>query len=197
MDTTATAAPRATVTLAQATPMPTATCGPCPCPCPPTAIDGTDTDTDTSTRGSSRVVLLLCLRALAAFVWAASRSTLQRMLLAYLQSAVVAPTWRSFLASAAPRFRVAAAALRAVPAVPVHDDGDGGPLHAHRVRGTGTGAVAHRVANSNAKRVSWSYLRGAYHSTCTFYYFFGSSRSSYSCLLNRGLPRLERTLPRW
>jgi hypothetical protein len=106
------------------------------------------------------------------------------MLLAYLQSAVVAPTLRSFLASAAPRFRVAAAALRAVPAVPVHDDGDGGPLRAHRVRGTGTGAVAvaHRVANSNAKRVSWSYLRGAYHSTCN-YFIFGSNRSSYLFVL--------------
>ena len=46
----------------------------------------------------SRAVLLFCLRGIAAFCWAASRRTLERMLLAYIQSSVDPAMLRSLLA---------------------------------------------------------------------------------------------------
>jgi hypothetical protein len=84
------AATTTTARTTQATPAPT-TCG-----CYPGATGANfssraqDGTTSTAT-GESRE-LLLCLRSIAAFVWAASRSTLQRMLLAYLQSVLVSHT---------------------------------------------------------------------------------------------------------
>ena len=143
-----TAASTTTARTTQAAPAPT-TCGYYPpgttgANCSSRAQDGT---TSTAT-GESRELLLLCLRGIAAFVWAASRSALQRMLLAYLQSVLVSPTWRSLLA-AVPR-GVLPAVSRGV---------------ALRTWDTNTDTVAHRApvnSNSNGKRASWSYLRGTY-----------------------------------
>ena len=137
-----TAAAATTARATQATPTP-ATCGSYPpgvtaANCNSRAQDGATS----SATGEPRVLLLLCLRSIAAFVWAASRSTLQRMLLAYLQSVLDSPTWRSLLAAVPRRLLVVSrgAALRARDTV----------------------TVAHRAANPNGRKVSWSYLRGTY-----------------------------------
>ena len=102
-------------------------------------------DGETSAISESRV-LFLCLRNIAAFVWAASRSALQRMLPAYLQSVLVSPTWRS-LPAAVPR-RILPVVSRGV---------------ALRTRDIDT--VPHRApANPNGKKKSCSYLGGTYDS---------------------------------
>src|ERR1700730_17568304 len=91
MGPTATAAVK-TTHLASPTPRPAA-CG----PCPPSDTQG---GTSASNGDGEPRILLICLRGIAAFIWAASRSALQRMLIAYLQS-TVSPTWHSFVATAA------------------------------------------------------------------------------------------------
>jgi hypothetical protein len=104
---------------------------------------------------SSRV-LLICLRAIAAFCWAASRRTLERMLLAYLQS-TVNPTLRSLIAKVTaiargggdvPTFATAAEDSEAPD---LNDKG-------------GAGAVTNQAsgASVNSKKVSWTYMRGAF-----------------------------------
>lgn len=91
----------------------------------------------------SRVLLLLCLRGIATFCWAASRRTLERMLLAYLQSAVN-PTWHSLIASIT-------AGPRGAPSPEDLRDKEGGVV----ARQAAGGACA------SPKKVFWSYLRGA------------------------------------
>ena len=104
-------------------------------------------------------VLLLCLRGIVAFFWAASRRTLERMFLAYLQS-TVNPTLRSLIA------HLTAAA---------HGAGGGGgvPTCASaaaeetateaRVLNDKEGAVTYQAGGAcmNSKKVSWTYMRGA------------------------------------
>ena len=102
-------------------------------------------------------ILLFCLRGIAAFCWAASRRTLERMLLAYLQSSVDPTILRSLIAG------LITAGPRGASAPAPAGDGDGG----RAVRGNlkEGGAVAHRAAGgacASPKKVSWSYLRGAY-----------------------------------
>jgi hypothetical protein len=105
---------------------------------------------------SSRV-LLLCLRGIAAFCWAASRRTLERMLLAYLQSTVNATLLRSLIANltaivrgggGVPTCTSKAEELEARRAL---DDKEG----AGAVTGGGESACV------NSKKVSWTYMRGA------------------------------------
>jgi len=137
-----TASPTPTTPCAtKATPIPA--CYYYPPPTPP--IECSSGAGSANSKGSeSRVFLLLCLRGIAAFCWAASRRTLERMLLAYLQSAVN-PTWHSLIAGLT---AAAAAPARASSApddaqVQVLGDKEGG------------GVVA------SPKKVFWSYLRGA------------------------------------
>ena len=150
-----TAAAATTARATQATPTPT-TCG----SYPPGAAGANCSSSKaqdgatSSATGEPRVFLLLCLRGIAAFVWAASRSTLQRMLLAYLQSVLVSPTWRPLLAAVPRRLLVVSRGV------------------ALRARDTVT--VAHRAANPNGKKVSWSYLRGTYDSKFSFFFWFKS-----------------------
>jgi hypothetical protein len=160
MDSTATAAMK-TTHLASPTPRPPA-CGPCPpiVTCHATTTGGgTQGGTTTAASSSSgdddgaQRMLLICLRGIVAFVWAASRSALQRMLIAYIQSTVsVSPTWHSFVATAT---TTAATAVRAgVPwlyVVETQPQGTGG-----------TAVVAHRAVSSHVKKASWSYLRGTH-----------------------------------
>jgi hypothetical protein len=100
-----------------------------------------------SAKEESRL-LLICLRGIAAFCWAASRRTLERMLLAYLQSAVN-PTWHSLIASltaaASPRGVTSADEAQALR------DKEGAVVARHAAGG----------ACASPKRVFWSYLRGA------------------------------------
>jgi len=81
-----------------------------------------------------------------------SRSTLQRMVLAYLQSALISPTWRSLLAAVPRRLLVVSRGGVQVLAV---QDNSGVAL---RARDAVT--IAHRATSPNGKKVSWSYLRG-------------------------------------
>jgi hypothetical protein len=105
----------------------------------------------------SRAVLLFCLRGIAAFCWAASRRTLEKMLFAYIQSSVDPTVLRSLIAGL-----VAVGAQGASALAPADD--------ARVLRGKegGAGVVAHRAgagaagACESPKKVSWSYLRGAY-----------------------------------
>ena len=145
------------VRTTQATPTPT-TCG---SSYPPgaTGANCSSRAQDDAT-GESRV-LLLCLRSIAAFVWAASRSTLQRMLLAYLQSALISPAWRSLLAAVPRRLLVVSRG----GVLALQDEDDGGV--ALRARDAVT--VAHRATSPNGKKVSWSYLRGTYDSIFFFF----------------------------
>jgi len=187
MDPTATAAMK-TTHLASPTPRPAA-CGPCPpiVTCHTTTSGGTQGGTTCASAGPTGTtiggggggddddeprILLICLRGIVAFVWAASRSALQKMLIAYLQS-TVSPTWHSFIATAT---TTTATAVRAgAPWLHVVDTQP--PLQAHHAsQGTlaGTAVVAHRaVSLSRARKASWSYLRGT-HDTLTHPYFKSS-----------------------
>lgn len=62
------------------------------------SIDLSEAGTGTPKGQESLHVLLLCLRGITTFCWAASRRILERMLLAYLQSAVN-PILRSLIAN--------------------------------------------------------------------------------------------------
>ena len=195
----------------QANPIPT-TCGSYPhgANCSSRAQDDA-TSTSTGTTGESRVLLLICLRSIAAFVWAASRNTLQRMLLAYLQSALISPTWRSILAAIPRRLLIVSRGGVQVQALAVQDEDEDGDGVALRARDAVT--VAHRATSPNGKKVSWSYLRGTYDSQFSSLWFKSrtirgagvqgapllpelrveSSCGTFSC---RRFPRLERTLSR-
>ena len=97
-------------------------------------------------------VLLLCLRGIAAFCWAASRRTLERILVAYFQSAVN-PTFRSLIANLTAiargggATRTCASAAEEIPAL---NDKEG--------------AVTYRAGSAcvNSKKVSWTYMRGGF-----------------------------------
>ena len=99
----------------------------------------------------SRAVLLFCLRGIAAFCWAASRRTLERMLLAYIQSSVDPTMLRSLLTG------LIAVGSQGAPALAPADK-------ARDFRGKEGGAVARYTGGACAtpKKVSWNYLRGAY-----------------------------------
>jgi len=104
---------------------------------------------------SSRV-LLLCLRGIAAFCWAASRRTLERILLAYLQS-TVNPALRSLITNFTATVRsgggggVPTCAFVAEAAV-------------EEARNEPEGAVTYQAGGAcmNSKKVSWTYMRGAF-----------------------------------
>ena len=106
---------------------------------------------------SSRV-LLLCLRGIAAFCWAASRRVLERMLLAYLQSTVNPTLLRSLVANLT-------ALVRGAGVVPTCAS-EVEELEARALddkEGAGAGAVTGggESACVNSKKVSWNYMRGA------------------------------------
>jgi hypothetical protein len=140
MDMTATTTTAGLTTTTKVTPIPT-----CYTPATP-PIECSIGGVGSAKEHESRRVLLLCLRGIAAFCWAASRRTLERMILAYLQSAVanVNPTWPSLFAS-----------LTAPRGVPTCDDNEAKVLR-NKEGGTGGAACA------NQKKVFWSYLRGAF-----------------------------------
>lgn len=94
-------------------------------------------------------VLLLCLRGIIAFFWAASRRTLERILLAYLQSAV-SPTVRALIANLTATVRggdVSTCASAAEEAGALNDK---------------QGVVTYQAGSAcaNPKKVSWTYMRG-------------------------------------
>ncbi|KAF8498500.1 hypothetical protein F5888DRAFT_1633775 [Russula emetica] len=107
---------------------------------------------------SSRV-LLLCLHGIAAFCWAASRRTLERILLAYLQSAVNL-TLRSLIANltAIVRGGGSGSSSSSVPtcvsATEVEEEA--------RALNDKEGAVTYQAGGAcvNSKKVSWTYMRG-------------------------------------
>jgi hypothetical protein len=102
-------------------------------------------------------ILLFCLRGIAAFCWAASRRTLERMLLAYLQSSVDPTILRSLIAgliTAGPRG--ASAPVPTGEAWTVRGKEGGAVAVAHRAVGAGAGGGC-----ATPRKVSWSYLRGA------------------------------------
>lgn len=122
---------------------------------PPAACTGSGAS---STNNQSRV--LAFLRALAAFCWAASRGALGKMFLAYLQS-TVNPTWRSLVASLGVGVGSTAPGGGIPVVVDVDDDDDDAQGRRPLADAHHTDAGASAAANS--KKVSWSYLRGAYH----------------------------------
>ena len=107
-----------------------------------------------SANAKGRTVILFCLRGIAAFCWAASRRTLERMLFAYIQSSIDPTILRSLIAG------LVAVGSQGAPALAPADD-------VRVLRGKEGGAVAHRAgagagACESPKKMSWSYLRGAY-----------------------------------
>jgi hypothetical protein len=100
-------------------------------------------------------VLLLCLRGIVAFFWAASRRTLERMFLAYLQS-TINPTLRFLIANLTAITRrgsggggVRTCASAAAEAQALNDK---------------EGAVTYQAGGAcvNSKKVSWTYMRGGF-----------------------------------
>jgi hypothetical protein len=142
---------------------------------------------------SSRA-LLFCLRGIVAFFWAASRRTLERMLLAYLQSTLaVNPTLRSLIANF-----TATVTTRGGDGVPTCASAVEAAVEARALDGK-EGAVTYQAGGAcvNSKKVSWTYMRGAF---LRLYPLFrdrlierGVEMRLSAC---RCLPRLERTLPR-
>ena len=134
----------------------------CYIPSPTGCDSGAGSASATWKEWRTSTILLFCLRGIAAFCWAASRRTLERMLLAYLQSSVDPTVLRSLIAG------LITVGPRGAPApVPTGE--------ARTVRGKegGAVAVAHRAVGAGAgggcatpRKVSWSYLRGAYTSLC-------------------------------
>ena len=130
------------MTTTKVTPIPTCyTQAPPPIECSSSSGAGSAKET--------RRILLLCLRGIAAFCWAASRRTLERMLLAYLQSVVDNSSWRSIFANLT--------GPRGVPA-PTCADAAADKERALRDK---EGGGAEGGACANQKKVFWSYLRGA------------------------------------
>ena len=104
---------------------------------------------------SSRI-LLLCLRAIAAFFWAASRRTLERMVLAYFHS-TVDPTLRSLIANLT---AIARGGRGGVPTCTLKVEEEA----AEETRGLNdkrAGAVKDGAC-VNSKKVSWTYMRGPF-----------------------------------
>jgi len=110
-----------------------------------------------SVEGTESRVFFLCLRAVVAFCWAASRRTLEKMLFAYLQS-TVNPILRSLLAG----FRRGAAATShgAAPARASAQAAAAVVTEDSETQGTPLQQAA------SSKKVSWSYMRGAYYLLC-------------------------------
>jgi hypothetical protein len=137
-------------------------------------------------------VLLLCLRGIVAFFWAASRRTLERMFFAYLES-TVNPTLRSLIANLTN-------SARGGGGVPTCASAAVAAAEEARALNDKEGAVTYQAGAAcvNSKKVSWTYMRGAFS---RLYPLFrdrliergGEMRLSAVC---RCLPRLERTLPR-
>lgn len=100
-------------------------------------------------------VLLLCLRGIAAFSWAASRRTLERMLLAYLQSAVN-PTLRSLIASLT--------AIARGGGVPTGASATEVAAEEARDLNDKEVSVIYQAGDAcvNTKKVPWNYMRGTF-----------------------------------
>ena len=133
-------------------------------------------------------VLLLCLRGIAAFCWASLRRTLERMFLAYLQS-TVNPTFLSLIANLTATAR----------------GGSGVPTCASageesRALNDNEGVATYQAGGAclNSKKVSWTYMRGAFSRLNTVFRDGLIERGGEMRLsaVYRCLPRLERTLPR-
>ena len=104
---------------------------------------------------SSRI-LLLCLRGIVAFLLGASRRTLERILLAYLHS-TVNPPLRSLIAILTATVRGAGGDVP-TGASPAEAEKEG------RALSDKEGAVTYQAggARMNSKKVSWTYMRGAF-----------------------------------
>lgn len=155
----------------------------------PHPIDDTSGAGSPKSPDSSRV-LLFCLRGIVVFFWAVSRRTVERMLLSYLQS-TASTTLRTLITNltAFARGDGSGSVQRRAPA--------GEEARALNDR---EGAVTYQAGSAcvNSKKVSWTYMRGAFS---RLYPLFrdrviergGETRLSVVC---RCLPCLERTLPR-
>jgi len=104
-------------------------------------------------------VLLLCLRGIVAFFWAASRRTLERMFLAYLQS-TVNPTLRFLFANLTTTARGGGGGV--VPTCASATEG--AAADEARALNDKEGAVTYQAGGAcvNSKKVSWTYMRGAF-----------------------------------
>ena len=134
-------------TTTKATPIPTCYTQ---TPSPP-HIECSSSSSGAGSAKESRRILLLCLRGIAAFCWAASRRTLERMLLAYLQSVIDNSSWRSLFTG------LTGSGSRGVPTLACADALAADEARAFRDKeggGAGGGACV------NQKKVFWSYLRG-------------------------------------
>jgi hypothetical protein len=104
----------------------------------------------------SHVLLLYYLRGIAAFCWAASRRTLERMLLTYLLSAVN-PTLRSLIAN------LTAIARGGGGGVPTSASAEEAAEEAQALNDKEVSVICQAGgACVNSKKVSWNYMRGAF-----------------------------------
>lgn len=109
----------------------------------------------TNDQESSRF-LLLCLRGIAAFCLAASRRTIERIVLAYLQS-TVNPTLCSLIA-------YLTATARGGRGVSTSASASAEAVEEAQTLNDNESAVAYRAggARVNSKKVSWNYMRGTF-----------------------------------
>jgi hypothetical protein len=134
-------------------------------------------------------VLLLCLRGIVAFFWAASRRTLERMFLAYLQS-TINPTLRFLIAN--------------LTAITRRGGGGGGvrtcasAVEEAQALNDKEGAVTYQAGGAcvNSKKVSWTYMRGAFSRLYPLFNDRLIERGGENAAICRCLPCSERTLPR-
>jgi hypothetical protein len=120
------------------------------------SVDLSGAGTGTPKGQESSHVLLLCLRGIAAFCWAVSRRTLERILLAYLQSAVN-PTLRSLIANLI-------AIARGGGGVPTSASAAEGAAEEARALNDKEVSVIYQAGGAcvNSKKVSWNYMRGPF-----------------------------------